>query len=170
MKRTVATALSLAVVLIMSGLFPNIALSGTVDLSYSSGYYDCYIYDSAYIVRGYVKHIHSEQPFELSPANYVLSVNGSTQAVTVQPGANTFPLGTINLSWSTGYYDCYIYNSSGDIATGYLSNLHTDNVFGLFPGSYVLSVNGSTQKSKCSTRYKQFSSGKHISFMLKRLL
>ena len=86
------------------------------------------------------------QPFDLFPGEYILKVNGTTNAVTVQSGENpNIKVGIINLEGTligSKYYIVEVYDSTG-------SNLlstpaATYQPFDLLPGEYILKVNGTT--------------------------
>ena len=129
---------------------------GNIYLSMSRGYYDCGVYNSTATAK--LSDIHTDKDvFDLFPGNYTLQINGTTREVTVQPGKNDLPVGNIYLSMYRGYYDCGVYNATG---TKKFSNIHTDKeVFDLFPGNYILSINGSTKAVEIRSGRNEFPAG-----------
>jgi len=78
---------------------------------------------------------------ELFPGTYTVSLNSSTQTAAVQAGQKTaLAAGTVTAT-GIGQDLFYVYNTDGK----QLDYERTNNVVELFPGTYTVSLNGSTQ-------------------------
>ena len=86
------------------------------------------------------------QPFDLSPGNYMLKVNGTTHEVTVKSGENSnIKVGTVYLEGTdTINYPVEVYDPSG--STLLSTPAYTFQPIDLLPGNHLLKVNGTTKE------------------------
>ncbi len=107
---------------------------GIVNVPGSGGFCDIYDLDGNHLSK-------TSTIFGISlfPGTYILSINGTRQTVDVQPGQNDLIMGVVNVPGSGGFCDIY------DLDGNHLSK--TSTIFGisLFPGTYILSINGTRQ-------------------------
>jgi hypothetical protein len=83
----------------------------------------------------------TNNPIELFPGNYIVELNGTTQPVTVREGQMATVAAGSAMVAGTGKGRYFAQDASGKS----LTNADTNHPIELFPGNYIVELNGTTQ-------------------------